>query len=144
MNLGQYDRPRVLGCRPVDGVLVVLSSNQIGIATFVHLLILFDFILFSNVFFCILVHDYTLYFIGSPCCSVSYYNYISVWPYYIVIQFKPAVLREQLQIHWKLIEYSISLHYIFWLWHCKSSNIKIDGTLVIVNRSLVAIMITTN
>ncbi len=78
MNLGQYDRPRVLGCRPVDGVLVVLSSNQIGIATFVHLLILFYFILFSNVFFCILVHDYTLYFIGSPCCSVSYYNYISV------------------------------------------------------------------
>ncbi len=24
-------------------------------------------------------------FIGSPSCSVSYYNYISVWPYYIVI-----------------------------------------------------------
>ncbi len=24
-NLGQYDRPRVLGCEPVDGVLVVLS-----------------------------------------------------------------------------------------------------------------------
>ncbi len=26
-NLGQYDRPRVIGCEPVDGVLVVLSSN---------------------------------------------------------------------------------------------------------------------
>ncbi len=35
-NLGQYDRPRVLGCEPVDGVLVVFSSNQINIATFVH------------------------------------------------------------------------------------------------------------
>ncbi len=23
--------------------------------------------------------------IGSPCCSVSYYNYISIWHYYIVI-----------------------------------------------------------
>ncbi len=43
----------------------------------------FYFILFNV--FCILVHDYTLCFIGSPCCSVSYYSYISVWPYYIVI-----------------------------------------------------------
>ncbi len=34
--MGQYDRPRVFGCEPVDGVLVVLSSNQINIATFVH------------------------------------------------------------------------------------------------------------
>ncbi len=25
------------------------------------------------------VHDYTPYFIGSRCCSVSYYYYISVW-----------------------------------------------------------------
>ncbi len=37
------------------------------------------------VFFCILVHDYTLYFIGSPCRNVSYYNYISITHYYIVI-----------------------------------------------------------
>ncbi len=35
-NMDQYNRPRVLGCEPVDGVLVVLSSNQINIATFVH------------------------------------------------------------------------------------------------------------
>ncbi len=35
-NLGQYDRPRVHGCEPVGGVLVVLSSNQINIAMFVH------------------------------------------------------------------------------------------------------------
>ncbi len=30
-NLGQYDKPRVLRCEPVDGVLVVLSSNQLNI-----------------------------------------------------------------------------------------------------------------
>ncbi len=35
-NLDQYDITRVLGCEPVDGVLVVLSSNQINIAIFVH------------------------------------------------------------------------------------------------------------
>ncbi len=39
---------------------------------------------YVEIFVCILVHDYTLCFIGSPCCSVSYY-YISIWPYYIVI-----------------------------------------------------------
>ncbi len=38
-------------------------------------------------FFGILVHDYTLFFIISPCCSIIYYNYMSVWPYYIIIQF---------------------------------------------------------
>ncbi len=35
-NLSQYDRPKVLGCEPVDGVLVVLRSNQLNIAMFVH------------------------------------------------------------------------------------------------------------
>ncbi len=35
-NLGQYDRPRVLGCKPLDGALVVRSSNQLNIAQFVH------------------------------------------------------------------------------------------------------------
>ncbi len=35
-NLGQYDRPRILGYEPVDGVMVVLGSNQLNIATFVH------------------------------------------------------------------------------------------------------------
>ncbi len=45
--------------------------------------ILYYFVMFS---FCILIHDYTLCFVGSPCCSLSYYNYISVWPYYIVSQ----------------------------------------------------------
>ncbi len=28
-----------------------------------------------------------LWFTGSPCCNFSYYNYISIWPYYIVIHF---------------------------------------------------------
>ncbi len=34
--MGQYDRPRVLGCKPVDGVLGVLSSNQLNITAFAH------------------------------------------------------------------------------------------------------------
>ncbi len=34
--LGQYDRPRVFGCKSVDGVLIVLISNQLNIATFIH------------------------------------------------------------------------------------------------------------
>ncbi len=40
----------------------------------VSLLLLLYFILFTTVFFCILVHDYTVCFIRSPCCSDSYYN----------------------------------------------------------------------
>ncbi len=35
-NLIQYDRPKVRGCELVDGLLVVLSSNQLNIAVFVH------------------------------------------------------------------------------------------------------------
>ncbi len=35
-NLGQNDRPDILGCEPVDGVLVVNSLNQLNIAIFVH------------------------------------------------------------------------------------------------------------
>ncbi len=38
-------------------------------------------------FFCILVHDYVVRLIGSLCCSARYYYYISVSPYYVVIQF---------------------------------------------------------
>ncbi len=33
-----------------------------------------------------LVHNYTQCLIGSPCCSVSYYNCISVWPYYTILR----------------------------------------------------------
>ncbi len=40
------------------------------------------FILFSMFF--VLIHNYTLCFTGSPCRNFSYYNYISIWPYYIV------------------------------------------------------------
>ncbi len=33
--------------------------------------------------FLYLVHDYTICFAGSPCFNISYYNYISISPYYI-------------------------------------------------------------
>ncbi len=55
------------------------------------------FILFSNVF-CMLVHDYTLCFTGSPCCDVSYYNYSSMSPYYIVIHFRARLLSRLLRL----------------------------------------------
>ncbi len=32
---------------------------------------------------CILLHDYTLRFNGSPSYNADYYNYNSIWPYYI-------------------------------------------------------------
>ncbi len=34
-NVSQYERPRILACKPVDVILVVLSLNQSNIATFV-------------------------------------------------------------------------------------------------------------
>ncbi len=37
-----------------------------------------------------LIFLYTLCFIGSPCCSVSYSNYISTWSYEIVIHWKAS------------------------------------------------------
>ncbi len=51
----------------------------------------FDLIQWKYLWFdliCILIHDYTLCFSGSPCYNVNYYNYISIWPYYIVIHLK--------------------------------------------------------
>ncbi len=71
------------------GPSVVLCALSIANSTIrnwpiVSLLILFYFILFSNVI-CGLEHDCTLCFTGSPCYSVSYYNYISIWPFCIVI-----------------------------------------------------------
>ncbi len=47
-----------------------------------------------------IVHDYTLCFTGSPCCSVSYYTYISVWPYYIVIHLTPMAWGTGLLRHY--------------------------------------------
>ncbi len=67
-------------------VCIINSYSTLLNWPIVSLLILFHFILFSNVFCCILVHDYALCFIGSPCCSFSCYNFISVWPFNIVIQ----------------------------------------------------------
>ncbi len=32
--------------------------------------------------------------IDSPCCNVSYYNYIFIWPYYIVIHFTWETLTK--------------------------------------------------
>ncbi len=37
--------------------------------------------------FCILVYDYTLCFIASPCYNVGCYNYNSMRPYYMVIHY---------------------------------------------------------
>ncbi len=78
-----------LQSRALCGIMCALSiANSTLLLNWpiVSQLILFYFILFSNVF-CILVHDYTLCFIGSPWCNVSYYNYNSIQPYYIVIHF---------------------------------------------------------
>ncbi len=63
-------------------VCIINSYSTLLNWPIVSLLILF--ILFRCFF---LIHDYTLCFTGSPCCNFSYYNYISIWPYYIVIHF---------------------------------------------------------
>ncbi len=60
------------------------------------------------------VHDYTLYFIGSPWCGVSYYTYISVGPYYVVIQLvmdfvnlmHPALYNSS----WEISQYLVCLY----------------------------------
>ncbi len=64
-------------------VCIINSYSTLLNWPIVSLLVLF--ISFSNVFF-ILVRDYTLCFTGSLCCSVSYYNYISVSPYYMAVR----------------------------------------------------------
>ncbi len=64
----------------------------------------------------VVIHDYTLRFTVSTCCTSSYYNYISIWPYYVVIHFTwlavifianvnefLALKSHKLKcIHWKL------------------------------------------
>ncbi len=62
-------------------VCIINSCSTLLNWPIVSLLILF--ILFSMFF--VLIHDYTLCLTGSPCCNFGYYNYISIWPYYIVI-----------------------------------------------------------
>ncbi len=63
---------------------------------FVSLLILF--ILFGMFF--VLIHDCTLCFTGSPCCNFSYYNYISIWPYHIVIHLRVHILAFKVWPEW--------------------------------------------
>ncbi len=82
-------------------VCIINSYNTLLNRPIVSLLILF--ILFSMFF--VLIHDYTLYFIGSPCCNFSYHNYISLWPYYIVI-------------HSKVYKHSILRYYHTWQLSC--------------------------
>ncbi len=62
----------------------------------VSLLILF--ILFSMFF--VLIHDYTLCFTGSPCCNFSYYNYIYIWPFYIVIHYAIVCSGKCMYCYW--------------------------------------------
>ncbi len=64
-------------------VCIINSYNNL--LNWPNVSLLFLFICFSMFF--VLIHDYTQCFTGSPCCKFSYYNYISIWPYYIVIHF---------------------------------------------------------
>ncbi len=70
----------------------IKSSNAPNHNNSVSLLFLF---IFFSMFF-VLIHDYTLCFTDSlycifSYCKFSYYNYMSIWPYYIVIHFRSAV-----------------------------------------------------
>ncbi len=72
-------------------VCIINSYSTLLNWLIVSLLILF--ILFSNVCY-IVVHDYILSFTGSPCCSVSYYYYTSLRPYYKVIHYGKDVYKH--------------------------------------------------
>ncbi len=48
-------------------------------------MILFYIIYYLVMFICILVHDYNLSFIGSPCYNVGCYKYNSIRSYYVII-----------------------------------------------------------
>ncbi len=61
----------------------------------VSLLIWFDLIL-KCICFCILLHDYNLFCNSSPYYNVIYYNYISIWPYYIVIHYPDGMYEPVL------------------------------------------------
>ncbi len=59
------------------------------------------FYLYFLLCFLFLIHDYTLCFTGSPYCifsycKFSYYDYISIWPYYIVIHSSTNVSKYKL------------------------------------------------
>ncbi len=82
----------------------------------VSLFILFYFILFTNVF-CILVHYYTLCFIGSLCYNFSDYICISIWPYYIVIHSLLYYKLSQSIGNYELTEVFL-IEVIGPLWYC--------------------------
>ncbi len=52
-----------------------------------------------------------MYFTGSPSCNFGYYNYIYIWPYYIVIHmyvnaeilYKPCLFDVQIGLSFILI-----------------------------------------
>ncbi len=64
---------------------ILLSNSYSTLLNWPIVSLLIIFILFSMFF--VLIHDYTLCFTGFPCCNFGYYNYICIWPYYIVIHF---------------------------------------------------------
>ncbi len=66
---------------PCGAVCIINCYSNLLNWPIVNLLFLF---LFFSVCF-VLIHYYTLCFTGFPCCKFSYYNYISIWHYYIVI-----------------------------------------------------------
>ncbi len=88
LNMSTYNPPKP---GPQSRALCVCIVNSYGtLLNWPIDSLLFLFIFFS-IFF-VLIHDYTLCFTSSPYyifsyCKFSYYNYISIWPYYIVIHF---------------------------------------------------------
>ncbi len=50
--------------------------------------------------FCILLDDYKdyLYFNGFSSYNVGYYNYISIWPCYIIIHMTNRMLHNIVQL----------------------------------------------
>ncbi len=68
------------------GPSVVLCALSIAIVYYwTDQLLACWFYLYYFVCFFVLIHDYTLCLTDYPCCNFSYYNYISIWPYYIII-----------------------------------------------------------
>ncbi len=74
--------------RALCSTVCTLSIGHITLLNWpiVSLLVLFYYMLFSNIFLCILVLEYTLCFIGSPLYSSGCYNYKFIWSKHIVIQ----------------------------------------------------------
>ncbi len=54
-------------------------------------------------------------FTGSLCCNFSHYNYISIWPFYIVIHFPLYWHSGKVQIISKHLK---KLNTNLWSWYC--------------------------